>query len=76
MRLIDGDALIQKRQQAGKFHPDMYVIGQVCVMDAPEIKPKEGRWKGNGMGDYRCSVCWHVIGGKTKYCSECGAKMD
>ena len=34
------------------------------------------RWKGAGMGDYYCSLCQHQISGRTKFCPECGAKMD
>ena len=34
------------------------------------------RWKGAGMGDYYCSLCQHTISGRTKFCPECGAKMD
>ena len=37
MRMIDADALIQKRNHAKNYSPDMYVIGQGCVMDAPTI---------------------------------------
>ena len=37
MRLIDADALIQKRNHAKAYAPDMYVIGQGYVMDAPTI---------------------------------------
>ena len=35
MRLIDADALIQKRNHAKAYAKDMYVIGQGYVMDAP-----------------------------------------
>ena len=38
MRLIDADALIQKRNHAKAYAPEMYVIGQGCVMDAPTIE--------------------------------------
>ena len=37
MRLIDADALIQKRSHAKAYAQDMYVIGQGYVMDAPTI---------------------------------------
>ena len=37
MRLIDADALIQKRSYAKAYSPEMYVIGQGYVMDAPTI---------------------------------------
>lgn len=34
------------------------------------------RWKGAGMGDYYCSFCQYKMSGCTKFCPECGAKMD
>lgn len=34
------------------------------------------RWKGAGMGDYYCSLCQYQMSGRTKFCPECGAKMD
>ncbi len=34
------------------------------------------RWKGAGMGDYYCSLCNYQMSGRTKFCPECGAKMD
>ena len=37
MRLIDADALIQRRNHAKRYSPEMYVIGQGYVMDAPTI---------------------------------------
>lgn len=37
---------------------------------------REARWKGAGMGDYYCSLCQHQMSGRTKFCPECGAKMD
>lgn len=37
---------------------------------------REARWKGAGLGDYYCSLCQHTISGRTKFCPECGAKMD
>lgn len=38
---------------------------------------KHGRWKGAGLGDYLCSVCWEVFSGGNKYnfCPNCGADM-
>lgn len=37
---------------------------------------REARWKGAGMGYYYCSLCQNMIGRRTKFCPECGAKMD
>lgn len=50
MRLIDADALIQKRNHAKNYSPDMYVIGQGCVMDAPTI---------SAVPVVRCGECKH-----------------
>ena len=50
MRLIDADALIQKRNHAKAYAPDMYVIGQGYVMDAPTI---DAVWV------VRCANCEH-----------------
>lgn len=37
---------------------------------------EEGRWKGAGMGDYRCSLCDETVSGNHhNYCPSCGAYM-
>lgn len=37
---------------------------------------EEGRWKGAGMGDYRCSLCDEIVSGDHhNYCPSCGAYM-
>lgn len=36
-----------------------------------------GRWKGEGMGDYSCSLCGKVVSGNHREeCPNCHAKMD
>ena len=36
-----------------------------------------GRWKGEGMGDYSCSLCGEVVSGNhRKECPNCHVKMD
>jgi hypothetical protein len=85
VRLIDADALIQKRNHAKAYAPDMHVIGQGYVMDAPTIEAVpvvRGEWTTNS--DYPdtviCSLCgwresvWWADKG-TNYCPNCGAKM-
>ena len=54
MRLIDADALIQKRNHAKAYAQDMYVIGQGYVMSAPTIDAVpvvRGEWKLYGNDD-------------------------
>ena len=46
------------------------------IYNAGYRKQEEARWKGAGMGDYYCSICQHQISGRTKFCPNCGAKMD
>jgi len=43
----------------------------------PSAQPerKTGRWKGEGMGDYRCSWCGEVSSQQTNFCPNCGADM-
>ena len=37
---------------------------------------KRGRWKGEGLGDYRCSLCGEVTKHtRTNFCPNCGARM-
>ena len=50
MRLIDADALIQKRSHAKTYAQDMYVIGQGYVMSAPTI---------DAVPVVRCKDCRH-----------------
>lgn len=92
MRLIDADALIQKRNHAKAYAPDMYVIGQGYVMDAPTISAVpvvRGEWVlvGTNEHDYetsveeKCSLCGRYVyrydtEPQDNYCPNCGAKMD
>lgn len=39
-------------------------------------KKADARWKGNGLGDYRCSKCWTVVTGNYHLiCPGCKAQM-
>lgn len=81
MRLIDADALIQKRNHAKNYSPDMYVIGQGYVMDAPTIDAVpvvRGEWISIPEHENkRCSVCNIVFSDSTLgyFCPNCGAKI-
>ena len=45
----------------------------------PSAQPKQrkARWKGDGLTDYRCSLCGglNTSRKKTNYCGNCGADM-
>ena len=71
MRLIDADALIQKRNHAKAYGPEMYVIGQGYVMDAPTIDAVPvvcGEWK---RGREFSSYPRVPFIGDAYYCSNC-----
>lgn len=36
---------------------------------------EEGRWKGAGFGDYRCSNCDEEVSGTPEFCPHCHAYM-
>ena len=91
MRLIDADALIQRRNHAKAYAQDMYVIGQGYVMDAPTIDAVpvvRGGWIVTDAYPHRvyCSVCYKTNipneewlfekNEYPKYCMWCGAKME
>lgn len=43
----------------------------------PESLGPKGRWKGEGLGDYSCSLCTEIVSGNNhNYCPNCGAKME
>lgn len=55
----------------------MYVTRREAILALKgSTETREARWKGAGMGDYYCSLCQHTMSGRTKFCPECGAKMD
>lgn len=83
MRLIDADALLQKRSHAKVYSPDMYVIGQGYVMDAPTIDAVpvvRGEWEVAIGYDpnkkVQCQNCYKMAHEPTAYCPNCGAKME
>jgi hypothetical protein len=84
MRLIDADALIQKRNHAKAYAPDMYVIGQGYVMDAPTIDAVpvvRGEWLPakdpyDRVYCYRHAGCGCEHNEQSAFCPACGAKME
>lgn len=86
MRLIDADALqdhVQRKKQptiASERHREGFndAISRVKSMihSAPTIdSTKSARWKGEGFGDYRCSLCDETVSGQPNFCPNCGAEM-
>ena len=62
-------------------HPDSEGV-VVRALRGGDMKPgipfkvvPEGRWKGAGMGDYRCSLCDTETAGTPEFCPECHAYM-
>lgn len=50
-------------------------IKAVPAADVAEVR--HGRWKGEGFGDYSCSLCCEIVSGNDhNYCPNCGARMD
>ena len=40
------------------------------------VEGKEARWKGEGFGDYSCSLCGEIVtGNEYNYCPNCWAYM-
>lgn len=90
VRLIDADALIQKRVHAKEYDGEMYVIGQGYIMDAPTVDAVpvvHGEWLVTDAYPHRvyCSICYktnvpneEILFEKNEYpeyCMWCGAKM-
>lgn len=45
--------------------------------DADVVEVKHGRWKGEELGDYRCSLCGPITTHtRTNFCPNCGENMD
>ena len=75
--LISRNALLAEydRQHKGEAGKARTLIANAPAVDAVEVK--YGRWKGAGMGDYRCSLCWEVVSGNNhNFCPNCGADMS
>lgn len=82
MPLIELDDLIRAMRQEDKQAPGIpwsisgvqNLASQIPTIEAAPVV--HGRWKGAGMGDYRCSLCDETVSGNYyNYCPYCGAKM-
>lgn len=73
------DAILHNK----KVYIDEYTIAIIdndaqTIARLPSAQPERlnGRWKGEGLGDYRCSLCGKVTRhARTNFCPNCGAEM-
>ena len=74
---VDPDALILTGQKNAELMEALRKTErQLSEALRQLMEVRTARWKGAGMGDYYCSTCQHLTGHRTKFCPECGAKMD
>ena len=82
MRLIDGDALLEKmkrrREYVGRPSDPVCLVEDAPTIDAVPVV--HGRWiklaEASEWDQKRCSVCGDVACCQGNYCMNCGAKMD
>lgn len=87
---IEREALIRRIKEIHCAECDSYhgVRCRACWVDdtldyidsepAADVAPvRHGRWKNEGMGDFRCSICSYIGSAAilNSYCPNCGAKM-
>ena len=78
MRLIDGDKL----KRGIKNHCVMpiwcheLVKAEIDEMPTIHAEPVTAEWIFDEYGNPHCSKCEHIQDVPTRYCSECGAKMN
>ena len=85
MRLIDADALKAKLEKKTdmndprwSFDSIMLAKIMISILDkAPTVEErKHGHWEDIDLDTSVCSVCKKPQEYETKYCPECGAKME
>lgn len=79
-RLIDANELITFKTLVMSCDEEWFVK-MSDIENAPTVDPvKHEKWVYDGGNAYRryyrCSGCKALWEGKSKYCAECGAKMD
>ena len=80
-RYIDADKLLKNLPNDLPYKGSVKrVLIQAPTADVVEVKHGEWIWTENGEADYEqfwvCSVCKEKSYIETKFCPECGAKMD
>lgn len=81
MRLIDADRLLSERLKRAYYHlpnGDIAIpiidIEHAPIVDAAPVK--HGKWFDKGSLSCRCSKCGCKNGRESKFCPNCGAKME
>lgn len=82
MRLIDADKLkhrfiewLPKDPQESGTEVENIAVSAIMEIEEATTINNEARWKGAGMGDYVCSLCWGRGYEDYKFCPHCGAVM-
>jgi rubrerythrin len=67
---VNKERLFKALSDAKSFYEEGYADG------LRTIRPS-ARWKGEGFGDFSCSLCTEIVSGNDhNFCPNCGAKMD
>jgi hypothetical protein len=76
MRLIDADALRRRKELRFGLMAAITTI-QFLIDETPTVEErKHGHWEDIDLDTSVCSVCKKPQEYETKYCPECGAKME
>lgn len=72
------DQVMWERDVAIQQLREDYGVGLGEKKAADVVERKRGEWKGEGMGDFSCSLCGvyqSFYTGRTNFCPNCGADM-
>lgn len=79
---IEREALIEEAEQDSNLR-FIVPLDKIKKIPTADVKPvKHGRWICEetlgiiSLNGYECSICHNYNGRATKYCPNCGAKMD
>lgn len=81
VRLIDANSKALHDRINNNFGSVTRFVIKSILKGCPTIDPEtlrpKGRWKGEGFGDFSCSLCCEIVtGNEYNYCPNCGAKME
>lgn len=82
-RYIDADKLCEALKSMASVQPSLKqstILGVVSSIEntptADVVEVRHGEWKQHGLMNPRCSLCNSYNIEKSRYCPNCGAKMD